>query len=336
MTRKELGIWFPAIRCGTGADVFTRRLCDGLKERGILVEISWLPHRAEYAPFSVQVPKPPKWATLAHINTWLPSRFVPKQLPIVATVHHSVHNDELTAFKSKMQAMYHRFWIYRTEAACLRKARRIIAVSHYTAKATQKAFGLRNIEVIYNGLDCEQFSPKPRTAPHHPFRLLYVGNWSMRKGVDLLAEILTRLGQEYVLLYTEDQHGRHKSYELPNNCISVGRPSNEELVSIYRDSDALLFPSRLEGFGLVVAEAMACGLPVIATNCSALPEIVQQGVTGWLCKSSAEEFAEACRSVAEPSRWREMRIEARKRIENFFDRQNMIASYIELYEALNE
>ena len=66
----EPAIWFPTVRTGTGTDVFTERLVEGLNQRGIRAEISWLPLRAEYAPWTVAVPKPPEWATVAHVNTW--------------------------------------------------------------------------------------------------------------------------------------------------------------------------------------------------------------------------------------------------------------------------
>ena len=83
-------VWFPTVRTGTGTDVFTERLVEGLNQRGIRAAISWLPLRAEYAPWTVAIPKPPEWATVTHVNTWLHSRFLPKNLPVVATLHHSI------------------------------------------------------------------------------------------------------------------------------------------------------------------------------------------------------------------------------------------------------
>lgn len=76
-------VWFPAIRAGSGTDVFTERLVEGLRRRGIRAEITWLPLRAECAPWSVAVPKPPAWANIVHINSWLPGPVVPDGLPLV-------------------------------------------------------------------------------------------------------------------------------------------------------------------------------------------------------------------------------------------------------------
>jgi len=334
MPSKEFGIWFPTIRCGTGADVFTERLCAGLNAQGIRAEICWLPLRAEYAPWTVALPTPPSWVTLAHVNSWLPTRFVPKKLPYIVTVHHCVHDKKYKTFKSFLQDVYHRCWIYRTEAECLRRARCVVAVSDYTSRITRHAFGISDIRVIYNGVNIHRFYPQHRLAPHRPFRLLYVGNWTARKGVDVLGPILRRLGSAFELYYTEDRHGKHRQYALPPNCYNIGRPSIQDLISAYQNSDALIFPTRLEGFGLVVVEAMACGLPTIVTRCSALPEIVEHGVSGWLCENTVDAFVDACRKMAEPSVWCRMRREARRRVELVFDECRMIWNYIRLYESV--
>ncbi|BCX80688.1 alpha-maltose-1-phosphate synthase [Methylomarinovum caldicuralii] len=328
-------VWFPAVRAGSGADVFTERLCAGLNARGLRAAITWLPHRAEYAPWSVPVPKPPAWANIVHVNSWLHPRFLPQGLPIVSTLHACVHDDALNRYKSRLQSLYHRYWIRPIEAATLRRATRVVAVSRYTAGMAEKAFDVSGIRVIYNGIDCSRFTPIERDHPQHPFRLLYVGNWSRRKGVDLLAPIMEALGDGFELAYTADREGAHERYALPPNCRNLGRLSGESLVTAYQQADALLFPSRLEGFGLVAAEAMACGLPVIAANTSSLPEVVEHEQTGLLCPADAiDAFVQAARTLAtDIARWRMMRQAARQRVINLFDASQQVDKYIELYSG---
>ena len=268
-------VWFPAIRAGSGADVFTQRLADGLNGQGIRAEITWLPHRAEYAPWSVPTPKPPAWANIVHVNTWLHPRFIPLHLPVVATMHHVVHDPAFAPYRTRAQALYHRFWIKPIETAVLRRAQAVTAVSRYTAAQVRAVFGRDDVNVILNGIDTDIFHPGPVRAPHQPFRLLFVGNWSQRKGTDLLAPIMQKLGPDFELWVTSGLRDWRDKVSLPPNIRFLGRvPTTEALVRVYQDADALLFPSRLEGFGLAALEAQACGLPVISTNATALPEVL--------------------------------------------------------------
>jgi len=329
-------VWFPAIRCGSGADVFTERLCCALNAQGIRAEITWLPHRAEYAPWTVPVPKPPAWANVVHINSWLPRRFVPSGLPIMATVHSCVHDPALLPYKSRPQALYHKHWIHPIEAANLERAQCIVAVSHYTAEQVKASFGDHDIQVIHNGIDCQAFTPIARTEPNRPFRLLYVGNWSARKGVDLLGPIMELLGNSFMLQYTADRNDAHTRFRLPPNSVCLGRLARRELVRAYQEADALLFPSRLEGFGLVALEAQACGLPVIAAKTSSLPEVVEDGVTGFLCPQDAvQSFTDACQRLAQNvDSWRDMRLAARNRAIQFFSINHMTEHYVDQYFSI--
>lgn len=329
-------VWFPAVRAHSGADVFTQRLCAALNARGIRAEITWLPLRAEYAPWSVPVPMPPQWATIVHVNSWLHPRFLPRGLPVVSTLHSCVHDPALAPYKRPAQRLYHAAWIKRVEAANLRRARAVVAVSHYTAQVAQAAFGRRDIQVIHNGVDVEEFRPIDRNAPNQPFRLLYVGNWNPLKGVDLLAPILHALGPGFELHYTADRSGAHTRFALPSNARCLGRLDTAGLVAAYQQADALLFPSRLEGFGLVAAEAMSCGLPVIAAETSSLPEVVEQGTSGWLCPvDDVAAFADAARQLAQnPARWLAMRRAARKRAEQCFSQAAQSQRWVMLYRAL--
>lgn len=282
-SRGQVGVWFPAIRAGTGADVFTQRLCDGLNARGIRAEITWLPRHAEYLPWILPAPKMPEWANVVHINTWLHPRLIPSGALVVATMHHVVHQDNAAAFTSLVQRLYHRLWIMPIEKRVLSIAAAVTAVSQFTAGRVRLVFGIKDVEVIPNWVDTGVFSPSKEPEQHEPFRLLYVGSWSRRKGVDLLSPIMRRLGSDFELRFTHRDPCASQKNGLPDNCVCLGQPNTKELVEAMRACDLLIFPSRLEGFGLVAAESMACGLPVVATRGSSLPEVVEDGVTGTLC-----------------------------------------------------
>lgn len=149
---------------------------------------------------------------------------------------------------------------------------------------------------------------------------------------------MQQLGKDFILYYTTDRQNRHQRYNLPLNSNSLGRLSPKDLVNAYQTADALLFPSRLEGFGLVVAEAMACGLPVITSNCSALSELVVHEKTGFLCPpNDVNAFVNAANTLANDKElWSNMQYASRARIIEQFSEIKMINQYIELYKEVVE
>lgn len=337
MSPAEPAVWFPTIRAGTGADVYVERLCAGLNACGVRTEISWLPHRAEYLPWSVPAPPPPAWATIVHVNTWLHRRFIPMELPVVTTMHLCVHDPALSPYKSAAQSWYHRSWVKRTEAYGLRRAQRIVSVSHYTADRTREAFGVRDVQVIHNGVPLpDDIGTLPARILHAPFRLLYVGNWSLRKGVDLLSPIMEKLGSDYELLYTADAHGAHRKMNLPDNCRCMGRLDQAQMRSAYRESDGLIFPSRLEGLPLTVIEAMAQGLPVVCARSSSIPEIIEDGLDGALVGlDDIDGYCDAVRSLATcPGLATRRSLAGASRVEEHFSEERMVLAYLDLYRGM--
>jgi glycosyltransferase involved in cell wall biosynthesis len=298
---EQPAVWFPAIRTNTGTDVFTRRLVKGLNEQGIKAGVTWLPLRAEYAPWTVRVPKPPEWANVVHVNTWLHPRFIPKNLPAIATIHHAVHHPDTLGYKGWLRAAYHKHWIAPMERRVMRRANKVVAVSQFVADTAKKTLVDVPIQVIYNGIDTNVFTPGTRVRkPTEPFRLLYVGSWMARKGVDLLAPIMSELGDEYELHYTGGPTSEKDKATMLPNMRDIGRLNGDaEVAKAMQNADALMFPSRSEGFGLVAAEAMACGLPVFTSAGSSVIEVIGHEETGYLCKSdNIADFTQAIRHLA--------------------------------------
>lgn len=332
-----IGVWFPAVEAGTGSDVFTRRLCEGLNTRGIRAEITWLPHRAEYLPWTVPIPKLPAWATVVHVNTWLHPRFVPSHLPLVATLHHSVHDPALRPYKGWLRAVYHRWWIAPIERRVIRRARVVAAVSRFAAEMARATLSDMPMQVVYNGIDTARFQSADSRQPHTPFRLLFVGSWMARKGVDLLAPIMCELGDDFVLYYTGGPAADKDKRSMPANMVDIGRLNGDQVVAAMQQADAFLFPSRSEGLPLAPVEAMACGLPVIAGNGSSLPEVVKNGVNGCVCPADdVPAFVTAARCMAMDSDdLARMSANARQMARDRFSIEAMVNEYVGLYrEAL--
>ncbi|HWU71599.1 MAG TPA: glycosyltransferase family 4 protein [Pseudoxanthomonas sp.] len=325
-------VWFPAIRAGSGVDVFTTRLVRALERSGIRAEIEWLPHRAEYLPWTVPMSAPPFWANIVHVNTWLPARFIPAGLPVVATIHHATHDPAVSASKGLLRRLYHGWWVTWNERKAMQRSSHVVAVSVYAGELARRYVHDRPLRIIPNGVDAEVFFPHTRHECGKPFRLLYVGKWSRLKGVEILAPIMSRLGKDFQLDYTGPREGLVVG--MPENARNIGRLDGDAAVAdAMRNADALILPSATEGFGLVVAEAMSCGLPVVVSDIPALQELVADGASGFRCEvGNVDSFVAAVRRLARDNESRRlMASEARRRAVEGYSLEEMTRKYISLY-----
>lgn len=120
-----------------------------------------------------------------------------------------------------------------------------------------------------------------RSRPGEPLRLLFVGRFDRQKGIDILLDAMRCLGRRDVqLTVVGSQVLGGSAIEMPAQVSVVDWLPRQDLPGYYARADAVVMPSRWEGFGMVAIEAMCCGTPVIASNRGALPEIVRHGQTG--------------------------------------------------------
>lgn len=331
----RMRIWFPTIAAGSGADVYVERLSSALKRRGIDAIVTWFPRWFELCPWLLRSVSPPPATDIIHVNSWHGPAFYRKDIPLVVTCHNVVHSRHYLPFATPAQRLYHRLLVKRWEAYSLERAAQVIAVSRFTADCIREVFD-KPSEVIYNWVDFEMFLPAkaPMYRNDGPFRLFFLGNPIRRKGFDIVSEIMQRLGAKFVLHYTA---GRFFSVKgLPSNMICVGRLSQEDVVKELQTSHALLFPSRFEGFGYALLEAMACGVPVVAARSSAIPEVVEDGRTGILCDvDDIDGFVQACRFLANDMElWHSLRENARKVAISRFNEDVLLKHYIDIYNQL--
>jgi glycosyltransferase involved in cell wall biosynthesis len=155
------------------------------------------------------------------------------------------------------------------------------------------------------GVDLASFSPGPRRARAGEARIVYVGSLQARKGVIHLVHAVERLRAEGVPCALHAYGTGHASYTrlLESDAVSLhGFVAHHGLPEVYRSADVFVLPTLSDGFGLVVYEAMACGVPVIVTDrCGAA---VEDGVTGRVVQSGdPAPLAEAIRELlADPAR----------------------------------
>ncbi len=265
-------VWFPFTKGASGTDVFTRRQADALQRRGISTEMTCFPAHYEFAPFFLRSIPAPAGTHIIHANSWNGFAFKRPGIPLVVTEHHCVFDPRYRPYKTFAQHIYHETLIRPFEMASFRAASIITVVSQFTASSLANTLNIFSAKVIYNWIDTMAFTPAdPIASPRRrPFRLLFVGNPSMRKGTDLLASIMKQLGPNFELHFTSGLRGMKDTHLTPN-MVPLGRITDRELIKAYHGCDALLFPSRFEGFGYAPLEAMACGKPVFITYISSLP-----------------------------------------------------------------
>lgn len=170
--------------------------------------------------------------------------------------------------------------------------------------------------------------------------ILYVGFSTPRKGVEYLGQALDGLGPDTRLLLVgkwekgyRDTFYRSLSAEARSRVVEAGYVADDLLPVYYSLADVFVFPSLLEGFGLPVVEAMACGTPVIATNTSSLPEVV--GDAGLLVPPmDPRALAQALQTLLGDDELRQrLGQRGRERAEGIYSREHMVAGTLEAYRA---
>lgn len=255
-----------------------------------------------------------------------------KDTPLVVTFHGYAIDKTLHPYSSVLQKIHgctDLRWLYE---AAVKKATVITAVSQFTADLAQRDLKIKKqIKIIYNGVDEQQFIPKKRHVGKE-IKVLFSGNLTRRKGAHWLLPIIQRLDEHVVIYYTA---GLREKGELVahSRLRPLGRITHENMPDLYRDMDILLFPTVREGFGLAAVEAMACGLPVVATDSSALPEVVTHGQGGLLCPlGDVDAFANAVQTLADNLQLRQQMGEFnRTSVEEKFTLARMISKYHHLF-----
>lgn len=190
--------------------------------------------------------------------------------------------------------------------------------------------GPRFAGVVYNAVDVASF---PFRADKEDY-LLFIGQIAPAKGAHLAVEVARGLGMRLVIAGKVDSHNRQYFAETIEPYIDakqihfVGEVGYEKR-ELYANARCLLVPICWEEpFGLVMAEAMACGTPVIAFNRASAPELVVDGETGYLVRN-VDEMAEAVGRLDRLDPYR-----CRRHVEEHFDAPIMVQRYLEIYERI--
>jgi len=156
------------------------------------------------------------------------------------------------------------------------------------------------IDVVPNGIDIEKYPFNGQPDDY----LLYLGRLNKGKGVVTALNVAKRTGQKIVIagnIVGAEEWTYFMEHVQPlindENVKFVGQVNFQEKVKLFRGAKAMLFPiDRREPFGLVMIEAMACGTPVIAFNKGSVPEVIENGKTGFIVDTE-DEMIEAVNKI---------------------------------------
>jgi L-malate glycosyltransferase len=264
----------------------------------------------------------------------------PRRLPVVTTLHGT---DITLVGADRSYLPITRFSIEQSDG--------VTAVSQYLKDATINVLGVKkDIEVIYNFVNCERYRPsinqclRDHFAPNNEKILIHVSNFRAVKRPGDVVEIFKSVQTQIpaVLLMVGDGPERSRAewiareHGLETKVHFLGKQDNiEEWIGL---SDLLLLPSETESFGLVALEAMACEVPVVASRVGGLPEVISDGVEGYLVEAHDIDKMAACSTaiLKDESLRREMGKRAREKAHARFCSDKVISLYEDYYRRVLE
>lgn len=227
-----------------------------------------------------------------------------------------------------------------------RSADRIVAISEEMRGQLVEKYGLneRKVTRISHGVDTERYRPREEVHPavsEDKLTLLFVGRLISRKGADLAVEALAATDRDDVELLVagtgrleNDLKQLARERGIDDRVQFLGYVPDEDLPLLYASTDATLFTSNYEGFGLVFLESLASGTPVIGTPAGGIPDIVENGKTGYVNAGDPEAFAERIEELADqPERLTAMSQAAREEVDGR-DWADVAARVEEVYESV--
>jgi glycosyltransferase involved in cell wall biosynthesis len=227
--------------------------------------------------------------------------------PIVQTLHHSPSAAEV------------QLWRHYPEAP-------FVAISNEQARLLN---GLNVVGTVLHGIDTDNFAFQETPDDY----LLFLGRFTDGKGPLQAIEMAKRVGVKLILAAAEDDYYRERvaPHVDGRRVIYFGEADFQAKVKLYGGARALLYPIQArEPFGLVLAEAMACGTPVVALDRGAVREVVDEGVTG-LIFNDLEEMARGLTRAFDLDRRR-----VHERAVARFGTQRMVDEYIAVYTRIVE
>ena len=217
---------------------------------------------------------------------------IQKRIPFIEIIHHPITYDfkhELEASnKIKYKISRYRWYSFlKMQKKVAPRINRIITPSKSSKKGIIQDFKCleKNITVINNGLDASEFAPI-ETSKRNQFRLITTASADVPlKGLDFslkaLKNLMTDFPEVHLIVIGKIKENGHtqrliEKLKIQESVFFKSNITKSEITNLYSTSSVAIVSSLYEGFGYPVIEAMSCGVPLIATNVSSIPELTKE------------------------------------------------------------
>lgn len=289
-------------------------------------------------------------SNVVHTHTWYAAFAgflikMLKKIPLVVTCHSL---EPLRPWKEEQIGAGYGLSLWVEKNAIL-NADRVIAVSNEMKNDILKYFDIKEekIAVIHNGVDIEKWNRKNTKEALKKYGIegeyvLFVGRTTKQKGIEILLEAAGKIKSKIVIVTagadTKEYFEEIKARALNiKNVKFIGEMlSEDETIELYSNAKVFVCPSIYEPFGIINLEAMACGVPVVASYVGGIKEIIVDGETGFFFKpSDAEELAQKVNTILKNQALAEkMGENGRKRVVENFSWDSIAKKTIALYKEL--
>jgi len=217
------------------------------------------------------------------MHAWLP-QFIPKGIKVVVTIYDIFSMTDPQFFvKYRPFHKFYQFYFKYLTASAIKRADAVVTISNYSKSEIIKHFPTadRKIHVVYSalGFNYKRTGNKSRFVKDEYF--LYVGNCRSYKNVEVLIDgfnVFRNKNPKVKLVIAGNDLCEHikakvRALNIEEKVVFILNPTDKEISDLYRNATAFIFPSKQEGFGIPVVEAMGAGTPVIISDAEALVEV---------------------------------------------------------------
>jgi len=268
--------------------------------------------------------------------TILPSAF--KKRPYIVSLrgsdvpYYDIYNKKVHLFNMILKPVNRYIW---------KKAKKVVALSDSLKSTALRTAPEKIIEVIPNGVETDIFKPNDNKCQEdRKLKLITVSRLINRKGIDHVLKALAELKDKNISLLivgtgTYEEYLKKLCNELNlNNIVEFyGYCPRENLSELYNSADVFILPSLAESFGLVFAEAMACGLPIIGAKTGGIVDVVKKENGILIEPANIKEIKEAICQMKESAKMRlSMGKCCRQRVVDYYSWKSVAQKYLKLYE----